>query len=126
MRHARDMVARKYFAHNAPSGQNFVQRIFDILNDPKSPLSFTKNDVIASLHRDVIFTSPISSSLSPAIDANVPFGGAGLMLLLSRLYGNVWIVLPTALSSVAYVLVLKRIDGIALHQRENIISQLGL
>ena len=55
----------------------------------------------------------------------VLFGGAGLMLLLSRLYGNVWIVLPPALSSLAYVLVLKRIDGIALHQRENIISQLG-
>ena len=58
------------------------------------------------------------------------FGGAALMLLLSRLYGNVWIVvsifvLPAALSCLAYVLALKRIDGMALHQRENIISQLG-
>jgi ABC-2 type transport system permease protein len=60
----------------------------------------------------------------------VLFGGAALMLLLSRLYGNVWIVvsifvLPAALSCLAYVLALKRIDGMALHQRENIISQLG-
>ena len=36
MRHARDMVARKYFAHNAPSGQNFVQRIFDTHYVPAS------------------------------------------------------------------------------------------
>ena len=27
LRHARDMVNHQYFAHNAPSGQNFVQRI---------------------------------------------------------------------------------------------------
>jgi len=53
------------------------------------------------------------------------FGGAGLMLLLSRLYGTIWIVLPPALSGLAYVLALNRIDGIALHQRENIISLLG-
>jgi uncharacterized protein YkwD len=28
VRHARDMVANHYFAHDAPSGQDFVQRIF--------------------------------------------------------------------------------------------------
>src|SRR3954452_5903884 len=28
LRHARDMVNRQYFAHDAPSGQDFVQRIF--------------------------------------------------------------------------------------------------
>lgn len=55
----------------------------------------------------------------------VLFGGAGLILVLSRLYGNIWIVLPPTLSCVAYVLALKCIDGIALHQREHIISQLG-
>lgn len=27
LRHARDMVAHKYFSHDAPSGQDFVQRI---------------------------------------------------------------------------------------------------
>jgi uncharacterized protein YkwD len=27
LRHARDMVSNDYFAHDAPSGQNFVQRI---------------------------------------------------------------------------------------------------
>ena len=53
------------------------------------------------------------------------FGGAGLMLVLSRLYGSIWIVLPPILSCLAYVLALKCIDGIALHQREHIISQLG-
>jgi hypothetical protein len=53
------------------------------------------------------------------------FGGAGLMLVLSRLYGNIWIVLPPTLSCLAYVLALKCIDGITLHQREHIISQLG-
>jgi hypothetical protein len=53
------------------------------------------------------------------------FGGAGLMLLLSRLYGTIWILLPPALSCVAYVFVLERLNGIALRQRENIISRLG-
>ena len=37
----------------------------------------------------------------------VLFGGAGLMLLLSRLYGNIWIVLPPTLSCLAYVLALE-------------------
>jgi hypothetical protein len=55
----------------------------------------------------------------------VLFGGAALMLLLSRLYGNFWIVVLPALSCVAYVLALKRIDGMVLHQRENLFSQLG-
>lgn len=55
----------------------------------------------------------------------VLFGGAGLILVLSRLYGNIWIVLPPTLSCLAYVLALKCIDGIALHQREHIISQLA-
>ena len=55
----------------------------------------------------------------------VLFGGAGLMLLLSRLYGNIWIVLPPTLSCLAYVLALKCVNGVALHQREHIISQLS-
>src|SRR3954451_20698690 len=29
LRHARDMVQNDYFSHDAPSGQNFVQRIMD-------------------------------------------------------------------------------------------------
>jgi uncharacterized protein YkwD len=29
LRHARDMVQNQYFAHTAPSGQNFVQRILN-------------------------------------------------------------------------------------------------
>src|SRR3954451_4762964 len=29
LRHARDMVANQYFAHDAPSGQDFVQRILN-------------------------------------------------------------------------------------------------
>jgi len=53
------------------------------------------------------------------------FGGAGLMLVLSRLYGTIWIVLPPALSCLVYVSALERIDEVALHQRENIISQVG-
>ncbi|MGH9502131.1 MAG: hypothetical protein ACRD20_04700 [Terriglobales bacterium] len=55
----------------------------------------------------------------------VLFGGAGLILVLSRLYGNIWIVLPPTLSCVAYVLALKCIDRIAVQQKEHIISQLG-
>jgi ABC-2 type transport system permease protein len=55
----------------------------------------------------------------------VLFGGAGLMLLLSRLYGNIWIVLSPTLSCLAYVLALKCVNGIGLHQREHIISQLS-
>lgn len=29
LQHARDMVQNQYFSHDAPSGQNFVQRIFN-------------------------------------------------------------------------------------------------
>jgi ABC-2 type transport system permease protein len=60
----------------------------------------------------------------------VLFGGVALILLLSRQYGKFWIVvsiflLPALLSCLAYALALKHIDGMALHHRENLISQLG-
>jgi uncharacterized protein YkwD len=36
LRHARDMVQNHYFSHDAPSGQNFVQRIFQTHYVPAS------------------------------------------------------------------------------------------
>jgi len=36
LRHARDMVSHKYFAHDAPSGQTFVQHIFSTNYVPAS------------------------------------------------------------------------------------------
>jgi ABC-2 type transport system permease protein len=60
----------------------------------------------------------------------VLFGGAALMLWLSRRYGPSWIVapiflLPAALACAAYAVALNHIDRIALDHRENLISQLG-
>jgi uncharacterized protein YkwD len=36
VRHARDMVVRRYFSHDAPSGQTFVQRIMSTHYVPRS------------------------------------------------------------------------------------------
>ncbi|MFL5893859.1 MAG: CAP domain-containing protein [Thermoleophilaceae bacterium] len=46
LRHARDMVAHKYFAHDAPSGQDFVQRIFKTDYVPASA-SYTLGENLA-------------------------------------------------------------------------------
>jgi ABC-2 type transport system permease protein len=60
----------------------------------------------------------------------VLFGGAFLMLWLSRHYGSSWIVLPLfllpgVLSVAAYTLALNRVDKIGLNHRDNFISQLS-
>jgi ABC-2 type transport system permease protein len=60
----------------------------------------------------------------------VLFGGAFLMLWLSRHYGGSWIVLPVfllpaVLAGAAYTLALNRVDKIALNHRDNFISQLS-
>ena len=60
----------------------------------------------------------------------VLFGGAFLMLWLSRHYGGSWIILPVfllpaVLAGAAYTLALNRVDKIALNHRDNFISQLS-
>ncbi len=58
------------------------------------------------------------------------FGGAALMLTLSRHYENSWIIvpvflLPAALACAVYILALNRVDRMALDHRENLFAQLG-
>jgi len=58
------------------------------------------------------------------------FGGAALMLWLSRVYGSSWIVvpvllLPAVLAGAAYSIALNHVDKIALNHRDNFISQLS-
>ena len=58
------------------------------------------------------------------------FGVAALMLWFSRGYANSWmevlmLVLPAALACAIYIFALDRVDGMALHHRENLISSLG-
>jgi uncharacterized protein YkwD len=71
-RHARDMVRNRYFAHDAPSGQNFVQRIKDAhYVPPASSWSLGENlawgDESSSTPRQIVR----SWMASPAHRANI-------------------------------------------------------
>jgi uncharacterized protein YkwD len=51
LRHARDMVKNDYFAHDAPSGQNFVQRIMQTNYVPPASSWFLGENLAWGDHR---------------------------------------------------------------------------
>ena len=72
----------------------------------------------------------LTTVLASFVIRGVLFGGAGVMLWLSRGYGGSWIellifLLPAALAFAVYIFALEQVDKIALIHRENLITNLG-
>jgi uncharacterized protein YkwD len=94
VRHARDMVKNDYFSHDAPSGQDFVQRIFKTDYVPASaswflgenlawggansstPRSIVRAWMKSPAHRHNILTRGFRE-IGIAIVAGAPVGGVG-------------------------------------------------
>jgi ABC-2 type transport system permease protein len=72
----------------------------------------------------------LTTVLASFVIRGVLFGGAAIMLWLSRGYGGSWIeplifLLPAAFAFSIYIFALEQVDGIALGHRENLITNLG-
>jgi ABC-2 type transport system permease protein len=72
----------------------------------------------------------LTTVLASFVIRGVLFGGAALMLWLSRGYEGSWIeplifLLPAAFAVAVYIFALEQVDGIALGHRENLITNLG-